>query len=199
MATLNKAERHYVKMNKLWGVSNRKKITYYLLADREEMIEVLGKNTSGFAKLDDCAVYSLYPFHPHEITHLVTNGGIKRRPVLALSEGVAVFYGWKNGWDGKSIEKWQNLFKRQNKIIRLKILLDKNSFKNNSEPVFYPQYAAFVKFFIKKFGLAKFKALHKVSLSTDSFNQTAEKIEKITGIKLSEIEQKYRQYWRIAN
>jgi len=189
--TLNKLDRHFEKICNLWKKYYGKQITYYLFSDRAELYKVLKKNTSGFAKTNERAIYSIYSFHPHEITHLVLNLGLDHYPLLAFSEGMAVLYGWKKGWNNKTIEQWKKIFKQKNKTIKLKKLLDKKTFKNTQETIYYPQYAAFVKFYIKNFGIKKFKILYNKSSNSDNIKITIEKIEKNCGLKLTVLEQKY--------
>ena len=66
-------------------------IKYYILPGRNEYKQILGRSSYGEIK-NNC-LYSVYPFHPHEITHIVINKFLGKGKLKILSEGIAVLYG----------------------------------------------------------------------------------------------------------
>ena len=160
---VEKFESHLNKINKFFNFPALKnKINYYFVS-KYLMAEYAGNESStGRANLSECSVISIYPFHPHEVTHVIIFFNLGRSHHL-LEEGLAVLFGRnKNGvvlWADKPIKYWINEFKSNNNFPDINELV--NNFDKFDENISYPVSAYYVKNIIDKIGVDNFKKLFK--------------------------------------
>ena len=160
---VEKFESHLNKINKFFNFPALKnKINYYFVS-KNLMTEYAGNESStGRANLSEYSIVSIYPFHPHEITHVIIFVNLGRSHNL-LEEGLAVLFGRNiNGealWKNKSINYWISELKENSKFPSSeKLLID---FKKFEQDISYPVSAYYVKNIINKIGIEKFKKLFK--------------------------------------
>lgn len=192
---LEKQEEHFQKFCNLFGIKTRKKIRIYSVKDRKEMKQIVGYETNGRAEPQNYRVFSVYVHCPHEVIHVLEDNFLGNSNNL-LGEGLAVCFGWEDGWHGKPLRKWMRKFLKEKTYIPLKILMDDNVFKTKLEDnITYPESGAFVKFLINKFGIEKFKELDSKVKWKKPVGYNTEIFQKVLKIKFKDIEKEFiRQF-----
>lgn len=186
-ADMKKCEEHYNVFTEFFGIKTDKKIKYYkyINPDRKEQLTGFG----GYGKVMPYRyeLHSAYSFHPHEITHIlsITIGN----PPAMMAEGLAVLYGWKEGWQGKPFDFWVKEYIKENKLLPLEEISKTVNFRKYPEDITYPEAASFLEFLIKKYGVEKFKAVYK---NADEENIDSA-FKKIYGKNLKELEKEWKK------
>jgi len=160
---IKKFQIHIEKINIFFQFQQlNKKINYFYVS--KNLIEeyAKNKNSTGRANLNEYSVVSIYPFHPHEITHVIIFANLGRSIPL-LEEGIAVLFGRNiNGeviWKNKPISHYVEELKENNKFPNINELLD--NFSKLNQDISYPASAYYVKVIIDKISIDKFKVLFK--------------------------------------
>jgi len=187
-----KCENHFLKVcRKFQFPTNWKnKINIYVAPNQKFIQKLTGHKTVGCV-VSKYSLISIYPFHPHEITHIIFSNCLGDSHYV-LKEGVAVLYGWftrTSLWKGKSLRFWVKQFKKEKTTCTFKNLII--SFVKIPQSISYPLSGAIVKFLINEFGIEKFKDLYREINSGMSYKTIQEIFQKITGISLGEAEERF--------
>ncbi len=191
----NKCDRHVKKVCKIFNfnVDKIKKVKYYILSNKDEYKRILGRESYG--EIRENCIYSVHKYHPHEITHIIMHKFLGNGRLKIFSEGVAVLYGWDdNGplWHSKPLEHWLNMHYKE---VDLKQLI--KNFNYFDSTVSYPIAGCFVKFFIEKFGMSKFKKTYRNVENSLSKKEQEKIIEKITNMTLGALINSFYNYYNI--
>ncbi len=188
---LNAQEKHLKEFCKLFNIKNKDKITIYSVKDREDMKRVFNYETNGRAEPQNNRVFTVYVYCPHEVVHILSDNYLGE-PNNLLGEGIAVCFGWDDGWHGKSLEDWMKKFVKEKTYIPIKELLDDNKFKRKfDDNITYPESGAFVRFLIDRFGIKKFKELYSKIGWKRPVKETIGIFEKVLNIKLKDLEKEF--------
>lgn len=152
----------------------------------------MGDDGNGNAVWDKFEIHSVYNkeiqvIGPHEITHLLTLG--LGMPPELFRQGIAE--AMEIGWAGRPHEYWLQKFIKNKRYVSLFELLDDKKFFSFNEEVSYPESGAFIKYFLKKHGLIKFKVLYKELERNGDPNENIKKFEGIVGDGLKHIEKSW--------
>jgi hypothetical protein len=89
-----KCEDHIQKVCEILKIKYVDSFDYFIFPGNETYEKILGCKPTG--RVFNNTLYSVYPFHPHEITHIVLHKALKAltdKTLSVLSEGAAVLYG----------------------------------------------------------------------------------------------------------
>lgn len=167
-------------------------IKYFLYESNEDKGKAMGDDGNGNAIWDKFEIHGIYNkeiqvIGPHEITHLLTlNLGM---PPEIFRQGVAE--AMESGWAGRPHEYWLKQFIKDKKYVSLSELLDDKKFFSFDESISYPESGAFIKYFLKKYGLAVFKILYKELERNGDSDENIKKFEGIVGDDLTRIEKSW--------
>lgn len=182
---IKKCEEHYQKFTGFFGIKLDRKIKYYKYKDVDRKEKLTGFEGYGKVIPYRYEVHSVYSFHPHEVTHILSVP--MGNPPALFAEGTAVLFGWESGWQDKPVDFWVKKYIKENKILPIKTIYKTINFREYPEEITYPESASFLNFLIKKYGVEKFKAIYKKANDENMdfiFNE-------IYGKKLNELEKEW--------
>ncbi len=182
-----KCEDHIQKVCEILKIKYVDSFDYFIFPDDQTYEKVLGCNPTG--RVFNNTLYSVYPFHPHEIVHIVLYKALGGKTLTILSEGAAVFYGWNIGnavWRGEKLDFWKDKYKSQIQIVDLI-----KDFAKIDNAISYPISACFVRFLISNFGISKFKQLYKKLNSEMSFKDIDNIFKTITNYSVEQLNTKF--------
>jgi hypothetical protein len=185
---LDKQENNLARFSKTFNIKPKGKIIIITVKDRDHMKKLTKYELNGITFEDK--IYSVYIYHPHEVIHFLANHYLGH-PNILFMEGLAVLYGWDDGWQGKPIDHWMRLYNKNKELISVVDLFDNAKFNKFNALVSYPESAAFVEFLINEFGLKKFKRVYSNLGFYKSFEENKAIIEKELKINLLNLNKKF--------
>lgn len=176
-----------------FNINKIENIKYYILPNIKQYKAILGRKSYG--EIRNNCIYSVHEYHPHEITHIIMHKFLGNGRIKIFSEGIAVLYGWNNNgpiWRSKPLKYW---LKKYRKKINLKQLIV--NFKSIDTKISYPISAIFIDFFIKNFGINKFKKAYRNLKNNLSLKDQNEILKKITNKPYKELINDFYVYYNL--
>jgi len=84
-------ENHIKRVCEILKIKYEASFDYFIFPDEKTYEKILGYKPTG--RVFNNTLYSIYPFHPHEITHIIFKKALAETTLQVLSEGSAVLYG----------------------------------------------------------------------------------------------------------
>jgi hypothetical protein len=182
-----KCESHIKRVCDILKIKYESTFDYFIFPDDQTYEKILGCNPTG--RVFGTTLYSIYPFHPHEITHIILYNALDGRTLTVLSEGAAVLYGWDVDdaiWNGKKLDFWKD--KYHNEMHLCDLIKD---FVKVDNAISYPLSACFVRFLISNFGISKFKQLYKKLNFEMSFKEIDNIFKTTVGYSIDQLNTKF--------
>jgi len=172
-------ERFYSWLIDTLDLTLNTKLKYYKYRDVNHIKRVTGNRTNGFAEVGTNKFHSIWNIDNHECVHTIVTQVIGHPPAL-FNEGIAVahqadyfqFPDFIPGWNGQDFNQLSKDFHQNGDIPPLGKLIGAHSFWDYNQNMTYPISGSFVHYLIDTYGLAKMKALIRIS----KFEDTSTKI-----------------------
>lgn len=188
---IKEQEKWYALITKIFGIKNRRKISYYLYPSRQLKQKITDNSGNAHANWDDFSVHAIYSSQikaigPHEDTHLLTLSWGKSLGLLR--DGLAEYL--HPLWQGRPHNSWARKFLKTK--TSLSSLFDDKIFYKNLD-LNYPVAGSFVKYLIDYYGLEKFKRTYRTFSSQKKPKPNIRKLESIYKKIFNEIESGWRK------
>lgn len=192
-------QRFHEHITAAFGIQLPTRLQYYKYRDREQLHDVTGRDTNGFAEPSVFAVHSIAPHDGHEAVHVYS--GLVGRPSNFFNEGLAVALNTDPGepvvapqWNGTHVYAHTQLLTRTNQRRPLSAIVTTDGFRSTSEWVAYGQAGSFVLYLIEQDGLGPMLQFFGTSSQDDSLSQIESRIQATWGITLAEAEARWLAY-----
>ena len=189
-------EKHYAWATDILEVESPEKLNYYKYVDREHLERITGKETNGFAEIDNYNFHSIWFAEGHECIHSLVVNLIGHPPAL-FNEGIAValapqpIYG--HGvfqpvptWSGVELDVIAADLKQADEIPPLDDILNSFGFFTYDTNKTYPMAGSFVSYLIQNYGIDTLKEFFVSVEFLTADNETKEAFENAYGISVDE-------------
>lgn len=200
-------EVHYEKILNWLGLSNNRKIDYYLYPSLKEKVILMGDDSPGNAIWEELEIEDEKSDSKKFEIHVVYNekckfiGEHEDAHLLSLPWGLSIYLfceglaqSMEDNFMGKDLHVVAKKLLQENKLYPIKWLCENNNWKNVEPIIIYPQVGSFSKFIIEEYGKDKFKELYQsTSRHFDTLKNLSE-IEKICHKTIDQLENEWLDF-----
>jgi hypothetical protein len=179
---------------KTLGVDSDVVIKYFYYPDSTSIRSMNGIKGDMYVSWDDYEFHTLRTADDHELIHFITDS--VGRPPRSIAEGTVVWI--QNHWNQYSLDDMLNILVKENKITPFTDMFEYNNFQRTDPNVSMPMSAAFVKWFVERWGNKQLMELYRAVNGMNTYNTVASGFESVTKMPMSKAQDEFR-LWLYSN
>lgn len=172
------------------GVNSDVVIKYYFYPDSTTIRKMNGIKGDMYVSWDDYEFHTIRPGDDHEVVHFITDA--IGRPPRSIAEGTVVWL--QNHWNQYSLDDMLNMLVKEDKLTPFQDMFEYNNFQRTDPNVSIPMSAAFVKWFVERWGKDQLMELYRAVNGMNSYATVARGFESVTKEPMPKAENEFRQW-----
>lgn len=170
------------------GVKSDVVIKYYYYPDSLSIRQMNGIKGDMYVSWDDYEFHTVRTGDDHELIHFITDS--IGRPPRSIAEGTVLWI--QNYYNQYSLDEMLNILVKADKITSFQDMFEYNNFQRTDPNVSMPMSAAFVKWFVERFGRDKLMDLYRAVNGMNSYATVAGGFESVTHMPMAKAEGEFR-------
>jgi len=177
----------------LLGVQLPTKLKFNKYTGRQQLEDVTGMSTNGFAEPEVYALHTIWPHDGHEAAHVYTS--LVGRPSNFFNEGLAVALAtdpglavWNSRWNGTHVYAHTQLLISTNQLRPLANMITTDTFRAADEWIGYGEAGSFTLWLIEQYGIGPMLTFVGMSSQNDSRARIESNLRAVWGRGLDDLE-----------
>lgn len=187
-------QQRFDAVSNMLGVKSDAVVQYYFYPDTLTIQKMIGIKGDMYVSWDDYEFHTVRPADDHELIHFITDS--VGRPPRSIAEGTVVWI--QNRWNAYTLDEILTMMVKADKITSFQNLFEYNSFQRQDPNVSFPTAAAFVKWFVERWGKDKLMELYRSVNGMNSYISVSKGFEAVTQEPMPQAEQDFR-LWLLKN